>query len=1073
MVITNSLQKERILQYLKRVAPFSIVDRGTQTAQQGGVIECSKSGTTVNGVVREDAAVFTTALSLISAREMEASCSCCSAEEMREQWCYHAVALLLRACELGFMETHHGFDATPRAVRAPQTPERAIAELLRDQSLTEEPTAPLLAADVAATLLVEEHRLGVQIYVNGELQGPAVFEGLRPISARELDNLLLRTVEDLGLWEEHDKCWWIKDDGEIKIILGILREYEKVSIGSSDRPCRLHHSPLEASVSLTWNASGAELSLHWSHEGNAIEENEFTRIGAQGSFVLIGSEIYPLTTLGQRLAPLFKSQEPLLLPRHRVAPLLAALQGASERTSFVRVQNSECQPQSRVVSPEPHLILEKLEDPSDHFATARTIQVGARIEFKYPAPPREENVVFLPDLQREDECIAQLKALGFTPHQERSGFLAQGDTALDLIYRGARALPPEWTIEGFEQLKKGLRFADLSIAISLSGADRNKTSVEKESFACKVVLKQNNSVVPLHTLFKHARHDSDRWIRLDSGAYARVPAGGLTQLKATLGMIDSNFRMHDHISADLSMAQALSLSRLDADEVAVVLDAKLKALAKKLKDFTAIEPIRPTKSFCGKLRHYQDDGLSWLHFLHSFDLGGILADEMGLGKTVQTLALFQFLKSKRKKSQAGKPVLVVAPTSVITNWAYEARRFTPELKVLLLHGPRRKEHFATLAEYDIIITSYALLRIDRYDLERHDFSYVVLDEAQNIKNPQAATTLAAKALRARHRLALTGTPTENRPLELWSIFDFLMPGYLGSEDFFRSYIERPIIDVGPSTYVTRLLNAKTRPFILRRTKAEVERDLPPKIESVLHVEMTDSQRDLYNHVVEEVRPQVFDAIKKKGVRGASVSILAALLRLRQICNHPNSIDALRDAPGFDSGKFSLLKDLITEALEAGRKILVFCQFLDMLDLIKEWLNSTDVRYVNLDGSTKNRQEIVDRFNSDPDVRLFLISLKAGGTGLNLASADMVVIYDPWWNPAVEHQAVDRAHRIGQKKTVHVYRLVTENSIEQKIMDLKARKAKIVDALVHGNSLSTLNLTKDDLEELFQPVTPSS
>jgi non-specific serine/threonine protein kinase len=462
--------------------------------------------------------------------------------------------------------------------------------------------------------------------------------------------------------------------------------------------------------------------------------------------------------------------------------------------------------------------------------------------------------------------------------------------------------------------------------------------------------------------------------------------------------------------------------------------------------------------------------VSWLNFLYEFELGGILADEMGLGKTVQTLAFFQSLKDKRgKKKGAKKPILIVAPTSVITNWSYEIKKFTPEMSSIMLHGPGRKALFEQIPDTDIVLTSYALLRVDRYDLERYEFSHIVLDEAQNIKNPQAATTKAAKAIRARHRLALTGTPTENRPMELWSIMDFLMPGYLGSYEFFRANIERPILEGGTSVQVAQLLNGKTRPFILRRLKADVEKELPPKIESVLHVDMTPSQRQMYAQILNEVRPKVFDAIKKKGVAGASVSILAALLRLRQVCNHPNSIEAFEDLAGYDSGKFNLLKDLTIEALESGRKILLFSQFRGMLNIIRTWLDEQQTKYLYLDGATRNRQELIDQFSQDESVRLFLISLKAGGAGLNLMAADTVIIYDPWWNPAVESQAVDRAHRIGQNKTVSVYRLVTEDSVEQKIMALKEKKSKLVDALVNENGLSTLKLAKADLENLFSPL----
>jgi SNF2 family DNA or RNA helicase len=274
---------------------------------------------------------------------------------------------------------------------------------------------------------------------------------------------------------------------------------------------------------------------------------------------------------------------------------------------------------------------------------------------------------------------------------------------------------------------------------------------------------------------------------------------------------------------------------------------------------------------------------------------------------------------------------------------------------------------------------------------------------------------------------------------------------------------------GPGVQVARVLNSKTRPFILRRTKAEVEKDLPPKIESVLHVDMTPAQRQLYNEILAEVRPRVFNAVAKKGVRGASVSILSALLRLRQVCNHPNSIEFLKEVRGYDSGKFNLFREIIEEALEGNRKVLVFSQFREMLAIMRRSLDQSKVNYLYLDGETRDRQSLIDQFNSDEKVRMFLISLKAGGTGLNLTAADTVIIYDPWWNPAVESQAIDRAHRIGQTKTVTVYRLVTENSVEQKIMTLKEKKSKVVDALINENGLSTLSLSKADLESIFSPL----
>jgi non-specific serine/threonine protein kinase len=514
----------------------------------------------------------------------------------------------------------------------------------------------------------------------------------------------------------------------------------------------------------------------------------------------------------------------------------------------------------------------------------------------------------------------------------------------------------------------------------------------------------------------------------------------------------------------------MGLVALEARGIRIEGNRTLEGLRKRVEEFSKVRKVAPTKGFQGTLRDYQVEGLSWLTFLHDFAFSGILADEMGLGKTVQTLAFLQLLKdSKSVKRKLQFPALIVTPTSVMTNWVYEARRFTPELKVLLLHGPRRRLDFARIPEHDLIITSYALLRLDRTDLERQEFSYVILDEAQNIKNPSASVTRAAKSISALRKIALTGTPTENRALELWSIFDFLMPGYLGGYDFFKRSVEKSIVEQGVQSKSVSALQRKIRPFVLRRAKAEVEKQLPKKIESELVVPLAPSQMQIYNAILSEVRPELDALVEKKGIKGASISILAALLRLRQVCNHPRSISAFRDDVELESGKFELFKEVVTEALDSGRKLLVFSQFLDMLSLMEDWLNEIGANYLRLDGASKNRQDLIDQFSSDEKVRLFLISLKAGGTGLNLSAADTVILYDPWWNPAVENQAIDRAHRIGQKRSVQVYRLITEDTIEQKIMLLKARKAELFSSLIEGGESKPFELSSDDLQELFKPL----
>lgn len=1097
MIGSQPATKTKILSHLKKLAPFSVVEKGIGLASQNLVAECSSTGHVITGVVREDeSTTHSVSLSVISSHEIEASCSCCSAAEMNEQWCPHAVALIWRASELEFFDPRGGFSERESTFRvnsnSPADVALAVRELCKLESesgLGERGTisgnAMIFSPVVSILLDLSTDRLGIRVAFDDQEQGPTIFEGFRIASSRALDNILLQILEDEGSWDDNNRIWYINSSRGIDLVLGLIEEYDNVLSVADLQPISVAHETISAKLVLTWQQSSLDLKMRWSiPTGESRMEVDRTQevFGTGPFWTLIKNKIYRLSPQAARIASIFGHSHSLSVPRSQVAPVLEALHEQSgELHEAIRVNNPASQPAVEVKTPTPVLHLERRQVSSDHFTSNKQVELFAILEFEYPTPSQGLNVVYLRNRPFENDCANQLFSVGFAGLSEKSRYLISADAAIDFIHDGHQRFSKPWKLVGLEAIRKGVRFAELNIAVSLASATKKKQMPEAsldslgrrgsatDWFDCHISVIQNNSNLPLSSVFKNARHDSDRWTRLDSGAYAKVPGGSIAHLKTILGMVDPNCRVSNTIKAQLSLAQAISLSRINDEGFSIALDKRLSSLSAKLASFSEIKALKATKGFVGKLRPYQEDGISWLNFLNEFELGGILADEMGLGKTVQTLAFFQSLVDKRGKKEQKKPVLIVAPTSVITNWSYEIRKFTPNATVVLLHGPGRKALFDEIPNCDFVLTSYALLRLDRYDLERYDFSYVVLDEAQNIKNPLATTTKAAKALKCRRRIALTGTPTENRPMELWSIMDFLMPGYLGSYEFFRTNIERPILEGGTSIDVAKMLNAKTRPFILRRLKADVEKELPPKIESVLHVEMTPSQKHLYTQILNEVRPKVFDAISKKGIQGASVSILAALLRLRQVCNHPNSIDAFSEAPGFDSGKFNLLKDLLQEALESGRKILLFSQFRGMLTIIRNWLDELGTQYLYLDGATRNRQDLIDTFARDDSPRLFLISLKAGGSGLNLMAADTVVIYDPWWNPAVESQAVDRAHRIGQNKTVSVYRLVTEESVEQKIMALKAKKSKIVDALINENGLSTVKLTKGDLESLFSPL----
>jgi SNF2 family DNA or RNA helicase len=419
------------------------------------------------------------------------------------------------------------------------------------------------------------------------------------------------------------------------------------------------------------------------------------------------------------------------------------------------------------------------------------------------------------------------------------------------------------------------------------------------------------------------------------------------------------------------------------------------------------------------------------------------------------------IEGRRKPFKA----LIVAPTSVVTNWLREMDKFAPSLRHALWHGAERKERQDELEDADVVVTSYALLRRDEEMLKEIPWRYVILDEAQQIKNPLSATARAAKRLRADRRLALSGTPIENRLSEIWSIFDFVSPGLLGPLEKFEERYSRPI-DAGDRTAAERL-RATIHAFILRRTKSEVARDLPEKIEADQFCEMTGEQSALYGAVLKEVRAQVMGEVERQGIGRSHIQILAGLTRLRQAACDPRLLGLPREFGDEDSGKLVALRDLIQTSIAGGHKVLVFSQFVSMLQLIKRAMDEDGVRYAYLDGSTKDRQSVVETFQHENGPPVFLISLKAGGSGLNLTAADTVIHFDPWWNPAVEDQATDRAHRIGQTKVVTTYRLIAKGTIEEKIIELGEKKRELVGAVLAEDIGGAKKLTKGDLEDLFK------
>ena len=467
-----------------------------------------------------------------------------------------------------------------------------------------------------------------------------------------------------------------------------------------------------------------------------------------------------------------------------------------------------------------------------------------------------------------------------------------------------------------------------------------------------------------------------------------------------------------------------------------------------------------------RLRPYQLEGVRWLRYLEQCQFAGILADEMGLGKTIQTLAWLSL--SRLLPEARSLPALIVCPTSLVDNWAEEAERFTPGLKVRILAGLDRHQRWDARDGAQLWITSYALMRrdIDRYD--GHEFSVVVLDEAQHIKNRSTRNAQSAKRLKARHRLVLTGTPMENSVSDLWSIMDFLMPGYLGSHEKFRHRYEQRIAAGGEGgDQAQARLRYKLQPFLMRRLKRDVARELPPKVQRVAYCSLTGDQQRVYAELLEHSRRRVTELVGERGFESSRMEILRLLLRLRQTCCHLGLLkaDGLHsDAP---SAKADLLMELLQEAIDGGHRVLVFSQFVSMLTLLRQELAARQWAYCYLDGATQDRMDVVRRFNSDRSIPLFLISLKAGGTGLNLTGADMVIHFDPWWNPAVEDQATDRAYRIGQQRMVYSVKLIARGTVEERVLAMQQRKQQMIDATIRAGGEPLHRMSWEDVKNLLE------
>jgi superfamily II DNA or RNA helicase len=647
------------------------------------------------------------------------------------------------------------------------------------------------------------------------------------------------------------------------------------------------------------------------------------------------------------------------------------------------------------------------------------------------------------DFAAEQEARAALDPLQFQMREAAPGQPACLELAPQNLPRAVRALTEAgWFVEAegkiyrqagqlLLEVRSGLDWFDLHGGIDFAG---HTASIPRLLQALK---RGENTVV------------------LDDGTIGLVPDDWLKKygLLAGLGATEG-----DHVRfgrAQIGLLDALLLAQPEAS-----VDRVFREARDQLHTFAGIAPLDAPASFTGELRGYQREGLGWFAFLEHFGFGGCLADDMGLGKTVQVLALLAGRRVGKKKDDPG-PSLVVVPRSLIFNWKQEAARFAPKLRVLDHTGIGRGKSTAHFGAHDLILTTYGTLRRDALLFKDVLFDHVILDEAQAIKNAETESAKAARLLRGRHRLALSGTPIENHLGELWSLFEFLNPGMLGQASLFR-------LTGGaarnPDPETRELLARGLRPFILRRTKEQVAKDLPAKTEQTLFCDLEPDQRKLYDELRDHYRRSLLTHIEEVGLKRSKIQVLEALLRLRQVACHPGLVDKSRT--GEPSAKIDLLRSQLEEVVEEGHKALVFSQFTSLLAILRGQLDADGVAYEYLDGRTRDREAKVERFQNDPECKLFLVSLKAGGLGLNLTAAEYVFLLDPWWNPAVESQAIDRAHRIGQTRPVFAYRLIARDTVEEKVLELQKTKRALADAILGADNSLITDLQREDLELLL-------
>jgi len=834
----------------------------------------------------------------------------------------------------------------------------------------------------------------------------------------------------------------------------------------SDSPCRIEQRTMQLKFRPDFHeAAGLTFDVLLHREGKlpiSIEGTETTFHGQMPLWVCWKQSFYPVySTIDARLVQEL-TRNPLAIPQEDLSEFLdrvwsrlpsSALYGQEE---FLQ----RMEPYFVPAAYNPKLFLD--EEGSLLTLEIQNVYETIHGEFVMPGPNPDfqtgsylyEGKTYLVRRRQDEEAALtnMLLEIKFQPRNARIWFL-EPEEAVTFLLDIYPKLVESYRVYGESALTR------YKVRLSQPVITAEVKSDEKEKwFNLEIDVQYDGQSVSLEKIWK-AWTQGKRYVQLKDGSYSSLPEVWLERIAHKLQALGLDPSKPP--KEQFAQFEAPVLDSLLDDLPGAHTDSFWNTLREKINTFKEIKPVDPPKGLNAELRGYQKQGLAYLNFLREYHFGGILADEMGLGKTVQTLSFLQHIVERG----SDKPNLIVVPTSVLPNWEREAEKFVPGLRLLTIYGTRREGMFKKIKDADLVLTTYALLRRDLEELQKYEFSCIILDEAQNIKNPNTITARSVRRIDAEMRLCLSGTPIENNLFELWSLFEFLMPGFLGAQHAFRRGVVRPIKDGDDETL--SFLRTRVRPFILRRTKSEVAKDLPPKIENTYFCGLADEQMELYSMLAKKLKEQVLNTVDKNGIAKSQMSILDALLKLRQICCHPRLLKL--DLPGVStnlpSGKFDAFKDMVVDIVDEGHRVLVFSQFVQMLHIIRSWLQISNMPFCYLDGASKDRFDQVDRFNNDPSIPIFLISLKAGGTGLNLTSADYVIHYDPWWNPAVENQATDRTHRIGQTRQVFSYKLICRNTVEEKILGLQDAKRGVAESIIPGAE-AWKSLSREDLEMLF-------